>query len=170
MSNKLCRVIFSTLLAASVAVLAAQPAEARRSPPPPEQPGYVPPYGGNPEIEPEPDPYAPGPAVTPNTPVDTPTVVPVVLGGTETQPEISPDPGLDPAGGGQTLHPAPADNLQVLAGTDTRPNVKPAQPVTGVIVNTGAETLPLARAGLAALALGVGIVLLARRRQDSASA
>jgi hypothetical protein len=144
-------VLLSGVVAASLAVLVAAPAEANRGTPPTTQPDYVPPpsYGEAPEVEPETDPYA--------APVE-PTVVPVDLPGT-------PDPGLDGAGDGQNLSPAPVDSSapQVQSGTDARP---PAQPATGgVFANTGAETLPLVRAGLAAVALGAGLVLLARRRR-----
>ncbi len=155
MSSKLRRALLSTLIAASVAVLVAAPAEARRGTPPSTQPGYVPPYGVDPDFEPEPDPYA-----GPTAPV-APTVESV---------ELSPDPAVHPSGGGTDLGPAPADAPQVLPDTEQRSEAPEVQPVKGgVFANTGAETLPLVRAGLAAITLGVGLVMLGRRRRQAAA-
>ena len=166
MTHKLRKMTLPVLMAGLAAVVVAPPAEANRGKPPTTtttEPGYVPPpqYGQNPhpEIPDEPDPYA--------DPVVTPTVVPVDLPGVN-------DPGAGLAGGGDPLGPAPATD-DVLGGSDTGPTVQ--APSTdegffgGILSRTGGETLPLARAGLAALALGIGLVVLARRRRvDTASA
>lgn len=166
MGTKLRKTTLAVLLAGLAAVLLAPPAEANRGTPTTTttQPGYVPPpqYGQNPHpvIPDEPDPYA-NPVVAPTT------VVPVDL------PAVT-DPGAGLAGGGDRLGPAPIDGAAVLDQSDTRPE-PPASGgggfVGGILSRTGAETLPLARAGLAALALGIGLIVLARRRRvDAASA
>ncbi|MDQ1493030.1 MAG: hypothetical protein QOJ23_5544, partial [Actinomycetota bacterium] len=142
------------------------PAEASREPHPTTtttEPSYVPPptYGQNPhpELPPEPNPYV-------GSPVVAPTIVPVDL------PVVGTNPGAVLAGGGTPLDEAPT---AVLGTSDTRPEVKaPAKgggSLGGVLSRTGAETMPLVRAGLAALALGAGFIMLARRRRaDAASA
>jgi hypothetical protein len=149
-------------LGASLAfVLVAAPAEANRGGGPPSttttttRPDYVPP---SPVVDENP--------VTPDTPSVEPTVVPVDL------PAVG-DPNAGIAGGGDQLAPAPTDD--VLAGSDDRPSVAPPSGNDGVfggiLSRTGAETLPLARAGFGVLALGIGLVFLARRRRtDAASA
>lgn len=104
------------------------------------------------------------PQPTTQTPVE-PTVVPVDL------PTVS-DPGTGVAGGGEQLAPAPSSD-NVLAGSEERPVVQQAADSEGifggVLSRTGAETLPLARAGLGAIALGIGLVMLARRRRAEAT-
>ena len=164
MGANLRKMTISALLAGLAAVLVAPPAEANRGVPTTTTTttttGYVPPpqYGGITEL-PDQDPYGGAPTVEP-------TVVPVDL-------PAQTDPGLGQAGGGEPLGPAPVTN-DVLAGTDTRPPVEAPNNdgfFGGVLSRTGAETLPLARAGVAALALGIGLVALARRRRiDGASA
>jgi hypothetical protein len=126
------------------------------------EPSYVPKYGQNPhpELPAEPDPYA-------GSPGGAPTVVPVDL------PAVGNDPGAGLAGGGQPLDAAPSTDTNVLGRTDTRPEVKAPDKeggaLGGVLSRTGANTMPLVRAGLAALALGAGLVVLARRRRTDAS-
>ena len=165
MGNKLRKVTLSVLLAGSAAVLLAPPADASREPHPTTtttiEPGYVPPpqYGQNPhpELPAEPDPYAGNPVVAP-------TVVPVNL------PAVGTDPGAGLAGGGKPLDEAPT---AVLGTSDTRPAVKAptknSGAIGGILSRTGAETMPLVRAGLAALALGAGLIVLARRRRTGAA-
>src|SRR5205807_1614758 len=114
-------------------------------------------YGQNPHpvIPDEPDPYAGSPGVAP-------TIVPVEL------PAVVTDPGAGLAGGGEPLGPAPTTDADVLGRSDTRPQVKaPSKDggIGGVLSRTGAETMPLVRAGLGALALGAGLVVLGRRRR-----
>jgi len=160
MGTKLRKMTLAVLLAGSAAMLMAPPAEANRGngTTTTTEPGYVPPYGGTqPELPDEPNPY--------ENPVVAPTVVPVDL------PAVT-DPNAGLAGEGDPLGPAPSDAPTVVGGSETRP--EPAEDggvIGGILSRTGAETLPLARAGLAVLALGIGLVLLARRRRvDAASA
>ena len=157
MRNKFHKLVASTLLAGVAALLLAPSAEANRGGPSPTttttEPSYVPPqYGQNPNpvVVPE-NPYAP---------VDAPPIVPVEVGGL---PVVA-DPGAGDAGDGDRLAPAPTDS--VLAGEVTRPKVDAPSNGGGILSRTGAETMPLARAGLAALALGAGLVILARRRRS----
>jgi hypothetical protein len=155
MQNRLHKFVASALLAGVAALLLAPSAEARREPPPTTtttEPSYVPTYGQNPHPNPGPelDPYAPGAP---------PAVVPVDLGGT---PGVN-DPGAGPSGDGGRLSPAPTDTPSVLAVEATRPAPSKAG---GILSRTGAETMPLVRAGLAALALGLGLVIMARRRRS----
>jgi hypothetical protein len=162
MGTKLRKMTLGVLLAGSAAVLMAPPAEANRGngTTTTTEPSYVPPYGQNPhpELPDEPDPYA--------NPVVAPTVVPVDL------PAVT-DPNAGLAGDGDRLGPAPSDTPTVQDGSDTRPDA-PAKDggfMGGILSRTGAETLPLARAGVGVLALGIGLVVLARRRRvDAASA
>jgi len=172
MGDKLRKLTIAVLLAGSAAVLLAAPAEASREPTPTSsttEPSYVPPpkYGQNPHpvLPPEPDPYAGAtPPVIP--------VVPVVL------PQVTSDPGSPAsspgdqnAGNNSGRGVAPGD--KILGETDTRP-AAPANGgggfIGGVLSRTGANTLPLIRAGLAALTVGGGLLLLARRRRSGASA
>lgn len=168
MGNKLHKVMVFAVFVGLAAMVSAPSAEANRGIPTTTtttEPDYVPPpqYGQNPhpELPEEPDPYAGAPNVQP-------TVVPVDL------PAV-PDPGAGLAGEGDRLGPvqgdAPTNDLERL---ENRPEAGPANGggfIGGILSRTGAETLPLARAGLAALTLGVGLVLLARRRRgDAASA
>jgi len=91
--------------------------------------------------------------------------VPVVLPQVTTNPGVS--PGDQNAGDNSAKGVAPGDS--VLGQTDTQP-ASPAPSshagvLGGVLSRTGANTLPLVRAGLAALALGGGLLILARRRK-----
>ena len=169
MTHKFRKLTLPVLLAGLAAVLLAPPAEANRgntTTTTTTRPGYVPPpqYGQNPfpVLPDEPNPYAGNPTIDQ-------TVVPVEL------PAVTnPDPGAGLAGGGEPLGPAPSDGATVLDRTVTRPEPQPANDggfMGGILSRTGSETLPLARAGLAAVALGVGLVVLARRRRvDPSSA
>jgi hypothetical protein len=161
MGTKLRKMTLAVLVAGSAAVLVAPPAEANRGngTTTTTEPAYVPPYGQN--VHPEvPDPYAPV-----DSPVVAPTVVSVDL------PAVT-DPNAGLAGEGDRLGPAPSNAPTVENGSQTRP--EPANNshfIDGILSRTGAETLPLARAGVALLALGLGLVVLARRRRvDAASA
>ena len=162
MGTKLRKMTLAVLLAGSAAVLMASPAEANRGngTTTTTEPGYVPAYGQNPhpEVAEEPNPYA--------NPV-APTVVPVEL------PAVT-DPSAGLAGGGDRLGPAPSDAPTTVQGIDSAPKAETTNGdgvIGGILSRTGAETLPLARAGLAVLALGIGLVVLGRRRRtDAASA
>jgi hypothetical protein len=160
MRNKLHKLVASTFLVGVAALLLAPSAEANRgntTTTTTTQPGYVPPpqYGQNPH-----------PEVTIENPYDgNPTVVPVNL------PAVVTDPGAGLAGGSDPLGDVPT----VAPATERSdiPKVKdPSQGgFGGILSRTGAETMPLARAGLAGLALGLGLVVLARRRRpDTVSA
>lgn len=158
MGTKLRKMTAAAILAGSGALLVAPPAEANRGTTTTTEPGYVPSYGQNPhpEVPVEPEVYAP---------VDNPVapVVPVEL------PAVS-EPTAGLAGGGDRLAPSPSDTPAVVEGSDSAP-ANGEGFVGGILSRTGAETLPLARAGLGILALGVGLVVLARRRRvDAASA
>jgi hypothetical protein len=118
------------------------------------QPSYVPPpkYGQNPHpvLPDEPNPYAPAPQV-----------VPVVL----PQATTPASPGDQNAGDNSGHGAAPGND--VLGQTDTK-SAAPSNGggfIGGVLSRTGANTLPLVRAGLAALTLGAGLLILARRRR-----
>jgi hypothetical protein len=161
MGTKLRKVTLSVLLAGLAAVLVASPAGANRGDNPSTttttEPSYVPPYGQNPhpDLPDEPDPYA--------NPGDAPTVVPVDL-----PTVVNPGPGAGLAGGGEPHDPVTGPDIS--GGSDRQPNAKaPSNDgfLGGVLSRTGAESLPLARAGLGALALGIGLVVLARRRRRS---
>jgi hypothetical protein len=164
MGDKLRKLTIAVLLTGAAAVLVAAPAQASREPKPTTttttEPSYVPPpkYGQNPhpDLPPEPNPYA----------GETPPVVPVVLPAVTANPGSPGDQGDLNAGGNAGRGAAPGD--QVLGDTET----KPAAPsnsggiIGGVLTRTGANTLPLVRAGLAALALGAGLLIMARRRRS----
>lgn len=163
MRNKLHRLFVSALLAGSVAVLLAPAAEANRgNGGGGDGGGYVP---------------APNPGTPPqNIPVNLPQVPNVTEVG-DTGAIADPGSGSPDQGGVSVDDPAAQSGVDsdVLGNQDTRPDPEPAAEETGVfggiLSRTGAETLPLARAGLAALTLGTGLVLLARRRRvDAASA
>jgi hypothetical protein len=153
MNNKMRKGLISTLLAGLATMLPTTPALAKRSNPNPPSTGYVPAptYGEDPDPLVAEDPYGdPG----------EPTIVPVVL------PEVVIDPGADVLGEGDKLDPVAAEPGDPEPGDTTG-----GQVAGGILSRTGAETLPLARAGLAAIALGVGLFLLGRRRRvDGASA
>ncbi|MCA1844598.1 MAG: hypothetical protein LC792_15690 [Actinobacteria bacterium] len=159
MSGNLRGMTIALLIAGSAAVLSAPPAGANRGGIPATTttttgPSYVPPprYGQNPhpELPAEPNVY--------DNPVAAPTVVPVDL------PAVpNPDAGL--AGGGDSLGSAPS----VSPAPDGSPSAGGGF-LGGVLSRTGSETMPLVRAALAALVLGLGLVVLARRRRiDPAS-
>ena len=160
MTHKLRKVTLAIVFAGLAGAFAAPPAQANRGGTPTTtttEPSYVPPpqYGQNPHPEVDiPDPYGDSPAIQP-------TVVPVDL------PAVT-DPGTGLAGGGEPLAPAP-DGSAVLGSTETRPEPASPEPaggfMGGILSRTGSEALPLARAGVAALALGLGLVILARRRR-----
>jgi hypothetical protein len=156
MGTKLRKMTLAVLIAGSAALLVAPPAEANRGTgtTTTTEPAYVPPYGQNPEPVVVDDPY--GNPV--ENPVVAPTVVPVEL------PAVT-DPNADLAGGGDRLAPAPSETPVVEGGSVTRPEPADDGVFGGILSRTGAETLPLARAGMAVLALGVGLVILARRRR-----
>jgi hypothetical protein len=160
MGTKLRKMTCAVLLSGLAAVLMAPPAEANRGngTTTTTEPDYVPSYGQNPhpELPVEPNIY--------DNPVVAPTVVPVDL------PAVT-DPNAGLAGDGDRL--GPSDGATVQDGSETRPDapVNDGGFMGGILSRTGAETLPLARAGLAVLALGVGLIVLARRRRiDAASA
>jgi hypothetical protein len=155
MAEILRKLTVAVLFAGSAAMLVATPAWASREPIPTTttttEPSYVPPpkYGQNPHpvIPAEPNPYAPAPQV-----------VAVVL------PQVTTNPGDQDAG--DTPGPGVAPVGSVLGKTDTRPAPSTGGGVLGgVLSRTGANTLPLVRTGLAALALGAGLLILARRRR-----
>jgi hypothetical protein len=158
MGTKLRRMTLAVLVAGSAAVLLAPPAEANRGngTTTTTEPGYVPPYGQNPLPElPDENPY--------ENPVDNPvepTVVPVEL------PAVT-DPNAGLAGEGDRLGPAPGDT-PTADGSKATP-ADDGGVIDGLLSRTGAETLPLARAGVAVLALGIGLVVLARRRRVGAA-
>ena len=170
MGDKFRKLTIAVLLAGSAAVLVAAPAEASREPKPTTttttEPSYVPPpkYGQNPHpvLPDEPDPYAPG----------TPPVVSVVLPQVITDPGTpAPNPGDQNAGNNSGRGAAPGD--KVLGENESR-SAAPANGgsggfIGGVLTRTGANTLPLIRVGFAALVLGAGLLILARRRRAGAS-
>ena len=165
MGTKLRKMTLAVLIAGSAAVLVASPAEANRGNPTTTttEPAYVPPYGQDqPELPVEPNPY---------NPVENPVVAPTVV--TTELPAVT-DPIANPAGDGDRLAPAPSDASTVLDKSESRPEAGPTKDdgvIGGILSRTGAETLPLARAGVGILALGIGLVALSRRRRvDAASA
>jgi hypothetical protein len=164
MGDKLRKLALAVLLAGSAAALFAAPAGAMREPKPTTssttEPSYVPPpkYGQNPHpvLPDEPDPYA----------GSTPPVVPVVLPQVITDPGSPASPGDQNAGDNSGRGVAPGD--KVLGETENHsaaPSNGGGGFIGGVLSRTGANTLPLVRAGLAALTLGAGLLILARRRR-----
>jgi hypothetical protein len=165
MGDKLRKLTIALLLAGSAAVLVAAPAEAMREPKPTTttttEPSYVPPpkYGQNPHpvLPEEQNPYAPGPVVPvvlPQQPVD--TGAPAV------------NPGDQNAGDNSGRGVAPGENV---LGENQNRSSAPSNGggIGGLLSRTGANTLPLVRAGLAAMALGAGLLILARRRRSGAA-
>jgi hypothetical protein len=161
--------MLSVLLGGTVAVLSPTSAEANRSSGPATTtttaptPGYVPPpvHGQNPlpgaapgELPSGPDALPSGPDERPSDlPSPAPRVVPVDL---PVLPRPEPDLGTD----GDRDRPADTPiNSRHEDSIPTNPAI-----FDRILSRTGAETMPLARAGLAALALGAGLVILARRR------
>ena len=168
MGDKLRKLTIAVLLAGSAAVLVAAPAEASREPKPTTttttEPSYVPPpkYGQNPHpvIPEEQDPYAGA----------TPPVVPVVLPQLPADPSApAPNPGDQNAGNNSGRGTAPGDKV---LGENQNRSAAPSNGggIGGLLSRTGANTLPLIRAGLAAFTLGGGLLILARRRRSGASA
>ena len=169
MGKTLRKLTLSVLLAGLTGVLMAPAAEANRGngTTTTTEPGYVPPYGQNPrpELPDEPDPYGNPVDIPDENPFDTVApVVPVEL------PAVG-DPGAGLAGGGSPLDDvAPRNEPGDQEGARTEAPAADDGFFGGILSRTGAETLPLARAGLAAVALGIGLVVLARRRRvDAAS-
>src|SRR3954447_15377903 len=166
MGNKFRKLTIAVLLTGAAAVLVASPAQANRGEPGPTtttttQPSYVPPpkYGQNPHpvLPEEQDPYAPAPpavvrVVLPQLPADAPVVSPGA-GGAGDNSGRGDAPGDKVLGENQERAAAPTDGGGFIGGVLTR---------------TGANTLPLVRAGLGALTLGAGLLILARRRKAGA--
>jgi hypothetical protein len=163
MGEKIRKLTIAVLLTGVAAVVVAAPAQASREPKPTTttttEPSYVPPpkYGQNPHpvLPEEQNPYAPAP----------PTVVPDDL------PQVPVNvvsPGGGDAGDNSGRGNAPGD--KVLGETQDRAAAPTSGGfIGGVLTRTGANTLPLVRAGLAALTLGAGLLLLARRRKAGAA-
>lgn len=152
MGTNLRKLTVSALMAGmSATLVVAPPAEANRGTTTTTT-GYVPPR----------------PEVPEERPIDTPVVAPTVVA-VELPAVVDPGAGL--AGGGPSLEevaPQPAD---VQSNDQGGAPVDNEGVFGGILSRTGAETLPLARAGLGALTLGIGLVVLARRRRaDAASA
>jgi hypothetical protein len=162
MGDKLRKLTIAVLLAGSAAVLVAAPAEASREPKPTTttttEPSYVPPpkYGQNPHpvLPEEQNPYAPAPT----------SVVPVVLPQLPVGGGSVPSPGAGDAGDNSGRGNAPG--VKVLGVNQNR---AAGPTIGGVLTRTGANTMPLVRAGLAGLALGSGLLILARRRRTATS-
>lgn len=163
MGNKLRRIALSaTLLAGLAAMLLAPPAEAKRDTTTTTEPQYVPPieepYDGGSDDDPFESPF--------EDPVEDPVEDPAEDG--EDVGGVVIDPGADPAGGGETARPAPGEAPAIQPVSLPQSGASPAledQSRGGILSKTGAETLALVRAGLAALALGGGLILLGRRRR-----
>ena len=169
MGDKIRRLTIAVLVAGSAAVLVATPAEASREPKPTTttttQPSYVPPpkYGQNPHpvLPEEQNPYAPAPAVVP-------VVLPQVQVPSGNNGAPAPDLGDQNAGDNSGKGVAPGD--KVLGEKENRAAAPThGSGVGGLLSRTGANTLPLVRVGLAALALGAGLLILARRRRSGAA-
>lgn len=167
MGRELRHIVLALVLAGSAAVLAA-PAEARRSTgttaTTKPEPGYVP--AGNPGSSPT------------TIPVDFPDGGPFFPPGGSGFPQFGPPVGPAPRpGDGAPRAPvpdAPYEPLPLLgepsAGSRDPAGQPDEQPLRrrnleDLLSRTGAETTPLARAGLAALALGGGLIVLGRRRR-----
>jgi hypothetical protein len=158
MGPKRRKVIVSALLAGVAALLVAPPAEARRETPPTTgPPSYVPSYD-----DPSEDFSFESPFEDPSEGSEN----------DETLAGILTDPGVEDQGDGGTGRPTPdvtpTTAPVVLAQLGNPPGAEDRSR-GGVLSNTGAETLPLVRAGLAALALGGGLVVLGRRRRAGAA-
>jgi hypothetical protein len=162
MGTKLRTAILSTLLAglAATAVLVAPVAEARRGPTTTTTtvPSYVPPIE-NPYDDPSED-------FTFESPFEDPSQDP--LDDSDTLGGVLTDPSADPAGSGDVARPAPGDTPAIepvsLPVSGTHPGAEDRSR-GGILSRTGAETMPLVRAGLAAVALGGGLGVLGRRRR-----
>lgn len=162
MGHKIRTVLASGLVAGLLAVLTAAPAEANRG-------GYVPPRDGNPpvtvpvdledeEIEEVEDagtePSGAGVDVSPGVEVS-PGIEEV-----DTEIQVGADPSINSAGDGAAVD---------TAGEQTPAAVERPRG-GGILSKTGADSLGLVRAGLAAVTLGAGLVLLGRRRRAAGSA
>ena len=136
MSNKLRNMVFSVVLAGLAVVAVAPPAHANRG-------TYTPPIENNDD----------------NNNVDT-----EVLGSNEQTPDpVVPDPVADTSG---TSNPAPLVAPQVNPVSDPAPAPAVAPENAGsTLPRTGTTILPMIQAGMAAVALGLGFVILARRRR-----
>jgi LPXTG-motif cell wall-anchored protein len=137
MSNKLRNMVFSVVLAGLAVVAVAPPAHANRG-------TYTPPIENN----------------------DDNDVVTEVLGSNEQTPNpVVTDPPADTSG---TNNPAPLVVPQV--NSDPAPAPAPAPAVApenagSTLPRTGTTILPMVQAGMAALVLGLGFMILARRRR-----
>ena len=160
MGHKIRTVLTSGLVAGLLAVLAA-PAEANRG-------GYVPPRDNNPPVtipvdledeeieegeDPETDPSGAGVDVSPSVEEVDPGIQVDGI-------QVGADPAIVPAG----------DNLAVDAAGEQAPAAVERPRGGGILSKTGADALGLVRAGLAAVTLGAGLVLLGRRRRAAGSA
>jgi hypothetical protein len=155
-------VLASGIVAGLLALLtAAPPAEADRgNTTTTTEPEYVPQGSGNP-----------------------PVTIPVDL---EEEEEDGEDPETDPSGTGVDVSPGTEENpaVQIGGAGDTTGGAPAADPSSadqnpsaverprggGILSKTGADSLALVRTGLAAVALGAGLVLLGRRRRAAGSA
>ena len=162
MGDKLRKLTLAVLLAGTAAAMVATPAWGEREPKPTTTtttlPNYVPPpkYGQNPHpvLPEETNPYAPAPQV-----------VPVVL------PQVTANPGSpgdQNAGDNSGRGVAPGDNVLGVTQDKSAAPSNAGGVLGGVLSRTGANTMPLVRAGLAALTLGAGLLILARRRRAGA--
>jgi hypothetical protein len=79
---------------------------------------------------------------------------------------------LGPAVGAQQYVPAQNEAVSPAVVPEVFGVVltEPEPPKPGILSRTGAETMPLVRGGLAALVLGAGLVVLARRRREQIAA
>ena len=141
MSNKVRKMVFSVLLGSLAVVVVAPPAQANRG-------NYVPPTQET------------------QTPDEEETDV---LGSViEVQLPAVNDPEVDTSGGGVPAPLVPQTNPvsgDVATPAVATPDVAPASEAAPSLPRTGAVILPLARAGLAVLTLGLGLVMVARRRR-----
>ena len=155
MGPKVRKILLSTLLGALAAGLVATPAVAQR-----DTPDYVPPQYDD-------DPGDPGFEFQPpfEDPDVAPKVVPVVF--PEVFSEVVTDPGAGPSGGGETGQSAPATDPAAMSDGTAAPEAQSAGGSVrgGILSRTGSEAMPLVRVGLAAIALGGGLVFLGRRRR-----
>lgn len=174
MDTKIRKLLSCALLAGLAALSLASPAGAQRGgTTTTTEPQYVPPIE-----DPYEDPFEDD--ASSESPFDDPVEDP--LEDTETGGALIDDPAADPAGSGGTARPAPGDTPAGSGGTarpapGDAPAIEPvnlpesASPGTedhsraGVLSNTGASTMTLVRAALAALALGGGLVAMGRRRR-----
>jgi hypothetical protein len=170
------RVAVMLLFAGSVAVLAAPPSAARRAEPPTTVTTKAP----QPTTTTRPPLYVP--ADTPDSP---PTTVHVVFPGRPDRdgeplpasppfaPLPSPTPFSPPDVSDEPLpRPTqPGARPEVVEPVDRSEPAPPRRlPFGDILTRTGAETMPLARVGLAAVALGAGLLFMSRRRRKQVAA